>query len=253
MRCRECKSASLHASLLGIEDNGNQQPSVSNAAAQSAPKLDTVMMRRQQIRTLRQEVSALSQQVKELTETQLLQESLDRLMNGPGASLTWRHAYLTERHRRRRAEAERDRLSDQIAASHQVLERVKTLLQAQENRLMPHLLPKRPVVPVSSPEDSLLFLHLRTNLDQRQQQLDSIFQNCQLRADIIKRRKSIINGGDQGFVIQAAGILPVDVATISHAMQQFILQHPHLNCSGENDRVRVNDWTGCVCACCIGH
>lgn len=109
MHCRELESAGLSVLLsdaMGLGDMSNQPPSALDDAPISM-KLDTVTMRRQ-IRTLRQEINVLSLQVKELTDNQLLQDSLDRLLNGLTASSTWKHVYTAERHRLRQAKAERD-------------------------------------------------------------------------------------------------------------------------------------------------
>lgn len=236
MRCRDHESGGLQALLsesAAIGDIRNQHP--------STPKLDTVMMRRQQIRTLRSEISVLSRQVKELTENQLLQESLDRLMNGPNASWAWKRACMTERHRRRHAEAERERLTQGTSARLLLLAKVKKLIRAQKNDLdAAQHFPSPPISLVCSLEDSLLFLHMKANLDQRQHQLDSIFHKCAPRIDAARQHKISLHANGRGTVAADMGIMPFDVTAISEVMLGYIHQHPHVSCYGENDIVRFH-------------
>lgn len=238
MRRGEHESASLNGLLTEtIAILGDQHPSAFNDGTQN---LDTVMMRRRQIRTLRHEISALSQQVKERTENQLLQESLDRLMHGPSASSTWKHAYVAERHRRRHAEAEKERLTQRASAYLQLLAKVKKLIRTQRNGLAAQHFPSPSLSLLPSPEDSRLFLHMKANLDQRQQRLHAIFLKCAPSLNTARQHKISLHANGRGAVAEDAGILPFDAQIMSQVMLRYIHQHPHVSCYGANDIVSLH-------------
>lgn len=193
---------------------------------------------RAQLQALREQTQKLSQRLLELTESQQLRDSLDRLLDVTPTSdqPNWKQVATRERHAKETAEMERIELLCRYSANINWLQRVTQQLELQQTRL-PTWLPARCASSLPDEDDALVFRSLKASLELRHNQMDSLLQSCVTKIDAAEKREMRLHTDGRGADSLFFGVKPFDVLHVGNAMDKTIRHHPHLSGYGENEIV----------------
>lgn len=250
MRCEQpCADDLLTTFLLGMqtlehaEDWSPFLPAALNDAAKRASSAVAVDRRRlaprEQLQALRDEVNKLSQQLRQLHETQQLQRSLDRLLNEPEAAdaISWKECATWERHAKDHAEDTKTELLHRISVNMELLENVKRLLVSTKIKGWISSVPTVCMSFVPTGDDAQLYQTLKSGLDYRCSQLDTILQQCVASTDSVEMRDTCIHADGRGIDLRELGVKPFDLRTISSTLARYFNEHSHFRWHGENEEV----------------
>lgn len=209
------------------------------------------MNQREQLHALRREVSALAHHFHELSESQELRRSLDRLLNESTAvTMSWRGAATRERHARGKAEETKAEFIRRISMNVSFLENVKQLLLNQAARQITG-------VPLSCPamqggqigldrDDIQLYQALQSTLDYRYNQLDAILQQCVSRFETTDDKQICIHPNGRGVEVREIDVRPFGTATIINTMQQHMESQANACWHMDKDTVRCSVLRSCL-------
>lgn len=237
----------LSTTTLAHEENWSPSDSSDHPAHSSGPKREIKetksgrLTQRQQLQALRHEVSELSQHLQQLYENRQLQESLDRLLNESTiAGSSYKEIATRERLANQSAQEKKAEFMRRISINMSFLENVKHVLltQAHEIADRPNLrLPMRRTPFVLNGDDAQLYQALKSSIDFRCSQLETILQQCVYTINTAESHESSIHADGRGLDVREHSVKPFDITAISNTMSRHVEQQANFCWRGENDLV----------------
>lgn len=211
---------------------------VADSCVESSPSPQKKRLRqRDQIVALRKEISALNQQLQELNDGQLLQDTLDRLLDGSGVRTNWKQVAKRERRAVELAMETKTELKRQAAANLYLLKHVKRMFLAQRKSVLLSRMSTRCISFQPEREDSQVFLGLKARLDRRTSQLDEVLAQCVASVATCERRKFCALDDGQRMELRTIEVKPFAFMAVGETIYQQRQKDVQFKSLGENEVV----------------
>lgn len=201
---------------------------------------------REELQTLRQEISVLSNQLQQQEDNRQLQESLDRLLSENTASaIIWKRIATRELHAQEISEDTKAELLRRISINRSFLENVKRKLLAQAQEIADRQFTPQSMRVGLDAEDGPLYMALKAGLDYRCSHLDDILQQCVCATDTPEKHDCFLQADGRGMEVRKISVQPFDMATISSTAHRYMQEHADVCWHQDNDVV------SCFGCCCV--
>lgn len=203
------------------------------------------LRQRDQIVALRKEISALNQQLQELNDSHLLQDTLDRLLGGSGVRANWKQVAKRERRAVELALDKKTELKRQAAANLYLLKHIKRLFLAQRKSALLCRTSTRCMSFVPDREDSQVFVGLKARLDRRTHQLDEVLTQCVARVATCEQHKFCALDDGQRMELRTIEVKPFGFTAVGETIYQQRQKDAQFKSHGESEVV------GCLFSLCV--
>lgn len=219
-------------------DHSAQQDGETSCTEPSTSPKKRRLRQREQILALRKEISIMNQQLQDLNDSQLLQDTLDRLLDSSNSIGTnWKQVAKREQRAVQLANEKKTELKRQAAANLYLLKHVKRMFLAQRKNELLSCMSTRCLSFVSEREDSQAFLRLKARLERSASQLNQVLMQCGNRVATCVRQKFCALDDGQRLDLRSIEVKPFAFTAVGETIYQQRQKDAQFKSHGENEVV----------------